>query len=39
MDFFNLNKKKNEKNTSIVLSVEGRMYPVDVFYLESKIKT
>lgn len=33
-DFFNLKKKKDEKDTSVILTVEGRMFPYEVFYLE-----
>lgn len=32
-DFFNY-KTKAKKDAAIILSVEGRMYPVDVFYLK-----
>lgn len=32
-DFFELNEGTDEaKNTSVILSVEGRMFPVSVFY-------
>lgn len=30
-DFFNI--RKNNKDSSIILTVEGRMFPVDIFYL------
>ncbi|XP_058457965.1 probable ATP-dependent RNA helicase DHX35 [Malaya genurostris] len=33
-EFFNLKKRKNEKDTSIILTVEGRMFPYEVFYLQ-----
>lgn len=33
-DFFNLKTKKSSKDTAIILSVEGRMYPVKIFYLK-----
>ncbi|XP_055531073.1 probable ATP-dependent RNA helicase DHX35 [Wyeomyia smithii] len=33
-EFFNLKKKKEDKDTSVILSVEGRMYPYEVFYLQ-----
>lgn len=33
-DFFNFNTKKSSKDTSIILSVEGRMYPYEVFYMQ-----
>lgn len=32
-DFFN-NKTKSGKDAAVILSVEGRMYPVEVFYLK-----
>lgn len=34
-EFFNL-KKKGEKDTSVILTVEGRMFPYEVFYLNGK---
>lgn len=33
-DFFNFSTKKNAKDTSIILSVEGRMFPYETFYLK-----
>ncbi|XP_063708718.1 probable ATP-dependent RNA helicase DHX35 [Culicoides brevitarsis] len=33
-DFFNFNTKKAGKDTSVILSVEGRMYPYEIFYLQ-----
>lgn len=37
-DFFNSNTKKNSaKDTATILSVEGRLYPVDIFYVEGMI--
>lgn len=33
-DFFNY-KTKSGKDSAVILSVEGRMYPVDVFYLKN----
>lgn len=34
-DFFNLNVTKNEHaDTSTILSIEGRLYPVDCFYVK-----
>ena len=38
--FFNLKntfdkQTKHKKDTSVILSVEGRMFPVDVFYLQN----
>jgi ATP-dependent RNA helicase DDX35 len=32
-DFFNFRSNSNTKDTSVILSVEGRMYDNDVFYL------
>lgn len=34
-DFLNTNSSKDsEKDTSFILSVEGRLYPVDIYYVE-----
>ena len=36
-DFFNFNKTENkDKDTVAVLSIAGRTYPVDVYYLSGK---
>ncbi|BES89156.1 ATP-dependent RNA helicase [Nesidiocoris tenuis] len=37
-DFFNLNVTKNEHaDTSTILSIEGRLYPVDCFYVKDPV--
>ncbi|XP_044016696.1 probable ATP-dependent RNA helicase DHX35 isoform X2 [Aphidius gifuensis] len=37
-DFFNSNTKKNSaKDTATILSVEGRLYPVDIFYVDEPV--
>ncbi|XP_034933908.1 probable ATP-dependent RNA helicase DHX35 [Chelonus insularis] len=37
-DFFNTNTTKDRsKDTAVILSVEGRLYPVDIFYIEEPI--
>ncbi|XP_055839542.1 probable ATP-dependent RNA helicase DHX35 isoform X2 [Episyrphus balteatus] len=33
-EFFNIKTKKSTKDTSVILSVEGRMHPVKTFYLQ-----
>jgi len=34
-DFFNVNMMKDSsKNNAVIMSVEGRLYPVDVFFLK-----
>lgn len=36
-DFFNTNTSKDRtKDTATILSVEGRLYPVDIFYVKGK---
>jgi ATP-dependent RNA helicase DDX35 len=35
LDFFNFRTKKNPKDTSVILSVEGRMYENQVFFLDN----
>jgi len=38
-DFFEDNKTKNRnKDTAVILSVEGRQYPVEVFYTRSAVR-
>ncbi|XP_055627755.1 probable ATP-dependent RNA helicase DHX35 [Toxorhynchites rutilus septentrionalis] len=32
-EFYNLKKKGEKKDTSVILTVEGRMFPYEVFYL------
>ncbi|XP_008551544.1 probable ATP-dependent RNA helicase DHX35 isoform X1 [Microplitis demolitor] len=37
-DYFNLNASKDStKNTAVILSVEGRLYPVDIFYVKEPV--
>jgi len=34
-DFFNINTTKDSsKDSAVIMSVEGRLYPVDVFFLK-----
>lgn len=36
-NFFNTNVTKDKnKDTAIILTVEGRQYPVDIFYVKGK---
>ncbi|CAH2098970.1 unnamed protein product [Euphydryas editha] len=38
-EYFNLNDKKtNNKSSSVVMSMQGRTYPIDVFYVAGIIK-
>ncbi|GAB0091132.1 probable ATP-dependent RNA helicase DHX35 [Sergentomyia squamirostris] len=32
-DFFNKKRKRSDRDSAVILSVEGRLHPVDVFYL------
>lgn len=33
-EYFSLGRKNGERRTSVALTVEGRMFPYDVFYLK-----
>lgn len=36
-DFFNMNSTKDSsKDTAVIMSVEGRLYPVDIFYVRGR---
>lgn len=34
-DFFNMGNSQ-DKDSSVIMSVEGRQYPVDIFYIDGK---
>ncbi|XP_043488976.1 probable ATP-dependent RNA helicase DHX35 [Polistes fuscatus] len=37
-DFFNMNTTKDSsKDTAVIMSVEGRLYPVDIFYVREPV--
>nr|XP_050855532.1 probable ATP-dependent RNA helicase DHX35 [Vespula vulgaris]XP_050855534.1 probable ATP-dependent RNA helicase DHX35 [Vespula vulgaris]XP_050855535.1 probable ATP-dependent RNA helicase DHX35 [Vespula vulgaris] len=37
-DFFNMNSTKDSsKDTAVIMSVEGRLYPVDIFYVREPV--
>lgn len=36
-DFFNLKSKKTDKDTSVILTVEGRMYESETHYLKGRL--
>lgn len=34
-DFFNINTTKDStKDTAVILTIEGRLYPVDIFFIK-----
>lgn len=37
-DFFNINSKDKEKskNSAVIMSVEGRLHPVTIYYVKGK---
>ncbi|XP_072934043.1 probable ATP-dependent RNA helicase DHX35 [Epargyreus clarus] len=36
-DFFNLSDRKEGKSTSVIMSVQGRTHPIDVFYVQEPV--
>ncbi|KPJ20618.1 putative ATP-dependent RNA helicase DHX35 [Papilio xuthus] len=38
-DFFNLSEKKEQdrKSTSVIMSMQGRTHPIDIFYVEEAV--